>query len=69
MTSREKKGRCHRKCGNASKFSVGDTVGVSSHNLISHCKKRTQTIMFVQLRYGINFFNSRELSFRDQTLP
>ena len=38
MTSREKKGRCHRKCGNASKFSVGDTVGVSSHNLISHCK-------------------------------
>ena len=35
MTSREKKGRCHRKRGNASKFSVGDTVGVSSRNLKS----------------------------------
>ena len=33
------------------------------------CEKGTQTIMFVQLRYGIKYFNSRELSFGDQTFP
>ena len=43
----------------------GSMVGVSSNNLIIVnilCKKGTQTIMFVQLRYGIKFFNSSELS-------
>ena len=74
MTPRKEKGRCHRKCGNALKFFEGYIVGVSSYNLKKVivnilCKKGTQTIIFVQLCYGIKYFNSRELSFRDQTLP
>ena len=51
--------------GNALKFSGGGIVGVSSNNLIIVnilCKKGTQTIMFVELRYGIKSFNSMELS-------
>ena len=65
MTSRKKKVRCHWKYGIALKFSEGGIVGVSSNNLIIVNilrKKETQTIIFVQLRYGIKFFNSRELS-------
>ena len=65
MTSPKKKAKCHWKCGNTLKLSEGGIVGVSSDNLIIInilCKKGTQIIMFVQLRYGIKFFNSRELS-------
>ena len=65
MTSRKKKARCHWKWGNALKFSEGGIiVGVPNNLTIVNisCKKGTQTIMFVQLRYGIKFFSSRELS-------
>ena len=61
----KKEGEVSLKYGNPLKFSEGGIVGVSSNNLIIVNilrKKGTQTIMFVQLRYGIKFFNSRELS-------
>ena len=68
MKSRKKKGRCNRKF--AKLFSEGDVVDVSSHKIVVNtlCKKGTQTNMFVELCYGVNFFNSRELSFLDQIL-
>ena len=66
MTSRKKKARCHWKWRNALKFSEGCIIAGVSSNILTivniSCKKETQTIMFVQLCYGIKFFNSRELS-------
>ena len=75
MTSRKKKGRYHRKWGDVLKVFSGRysrCINVTRlKKIIVNIlyKNGTQTIMFVQLRYDINYFNSRELSFWDQTLP
>ena len=73
MTSHKKKGRRHRKCGYTSKFSEGDIVGVSSQNLKNHWKyfvqKENSNHHARPIALCITYFNSRELSFRDQTLP
>ena len=57
-----KEGKMSFKMRPCLKVFEGGIVGVSSNNLIMLnilCKKETQTIMLVQLRYCIEFFNSR----------